>query len=80
MWQSAYGHAANKATWLYYVGSTPPPDMRWERPVETHQVGFQDKRGKAANKPTLPSREAAATPREFRDALIEMARQSRAAT
>lgn len=78
VWQSAYSHRANKATWLYYVGKVPPPDLRWDRPKGTHQVGFQDQRGKAANKPTLTSQEAAETPPEFRDLLIEIARLSRA--
>lgn len=76
VWQSAYGHRANKATWLYYFGEAPPPALRWERPVGTHQVGFHDQRGKARNKPTLPRREAAATPKEFRDLLIGIARQA----
>lgn len=77
VWQSAYGHRANKATWLYYVGDTPPPQLRWARPVGTHQVGFQDQRGKARNKPTLSPAEASETPAEFRDVLIEIARQAR---
>jgi hypothetical protein len=76
VWQSAYGHRANKATWLYYVGAVLPPQMRWDRPRGTHQVGHRDKRGKAVNKPTLGAREAAATPIVFRDALIKMARAS----
>jgi hypothetical protein len=75
VWQSAYGHRANKATWLYYVGRTPF-DLRWNRPVGTHQVGFQDRRGKERNKPTLSKREANATPLEFRDELLRMARHS----
>ena len=77
VWQSAYGHRANKATWLYYCGALPPFDLRWERPSGTHQVGHPDQRGKAANKPTLGKREANATPVEFRDALIELAVSSR---
>lgn len=72
VWQSAYGHRANKATWLYYVG-LPPPILNWSRPVGTHQVGFHDQRGKHRNKPTLSRREAAATPELFRDILISMA-------
>ncbi len=76
VWQSAYGHRANKATWLYYVGRNPPPELRWCRPVGTHQVGFQDRRGKARNKPTLSKREASATPPEFRDVLINLAEAS----
>ena len=78
VWQSAYGHRANKATWLYYHGTNPPFDLRWERPTGTHQVGHYDQRGKAANKPTLSKKEANATPIEFRDDLIRLAKWSRA--
>ena len=77
VWQSAYGHRANKATWLYYVGENPPFELSWDRPRGTHQIGFQDKRGKAANKPTLYKREANATPPEFKDVLIRLAKHSR---
>lgn len=73
VWQSAYGHRANKATWLYYHGTNPPFKLRWDRPIGTHQIGFQDQRGKAANKPTLSKREANATPLEFRDELLRLA-------
>lgn len=76
VWQSAYGHRANKATWLYYSGTNPPFDLRWERPVGTHQIGFHDQRGKAANKPTLSKREANATPMDFRDTLLRLARMA----
>jgi hypothetical protein len=77
VWQSAYGHRANKATWLYYQGDTPPTAMRLNRPVGTHQIGFHDQRGPARNKPTLGKKEANATPVEFRDALLGLARTSR---
>lgn len=73
VWQSAYGHKANKATWLYYVGMDIPFDLDWSRPRGTHQVGFQDKRGKARNKPTLSKKDANATPIQFRDMLIRLA-------
>lgn len=76
VWQSAYGHRANKATWLYYVGARPPSDLKWDRPRGTHQVGFQDQRGKFNNKPTLSQSEAAETPSAFRDVLIAMARSA----
>ena len=76
VWQSAYGHRANKATWLYYVGENPPRDLDWRRIVGTHQVGFQDQRGKDANKPTLSKAEANATPESFRDELITLAIES----
>jgi len=77
VWQSAYGHRANKATWLYYVGEIEPPEMKWDKKTGTHQIGFYDKRGKSANKPTLSKREANATPLHFRDALIMLALISR---
>lgn len=73
VWQSAYGHRANKATWLYYCGHTPPFGLRWERPQGSHQVGFYDQRGKDANKPTLSKAEANATPIAFRDELLRLA-------
>lgn len=73
VWQSAYGHRANKATWLYYCGELPPFDLNWDRPIGSHQIGFQDQRGKAANKPTLGKREANATPPEFKEALVCLA-------
>lgn len=76
VWQSAYGHRANKATWLYYHGTNPPFELRWERPKGTHQIGFYDQRGKAANKPTLGKREANATPLDFRDELLRLAMQA----
>lgn len=72
VWQSAYGHRANKATWLYYVGPQPM-DLNWDRPKGSHQVGFQDQRGKARNKPTLSKKEANATPLAFRDELLSLA-------
>ena len=73
VWQSAYGHRANKATWLYYVGKNNPFDLNWSRPKGSHQIGFQDQRGKQANKPTLSKRESNATPIMFRDELIRLA-------
>ena len=76
VWQSAYGHRANKATWLYYVGSTPPFELKWYRAKGTHQVGFQDQRGKSRNKPTLSKKEANATPIKFRDTLLKLAMHS----
>jgi hypothetical protein len=73
VWQSAYGHRANKATWLLYHGVNSPMELRWKRIVGTHQIGRQDQRGKARNKPTLGPRESSATPELFRDALIALA-------
>lgn len=74
VWQSAYGHRASKATWLYYCGRAIPPAMRWTRRAGTHQIGFHDQRGKARNKPTVSGKAASATPIEFRDLLLSIAR------
>ena len=76
VWQSAYGHKANKATWLYFVGKEKPFDLDWSRPKGSHQIGFQDKRGKGRNKPTLNKREANATPTLFKEILIRLASSS----
>lgn len=72
VWQSAYGHRANKATWLYLVGEPFP--LRWDRPTGSHQIGYHDQRGKARNKPTLSKREANATPKAFALELVRLAR------
>lgn len=77
VWQSAYGHRANKATWLYAFGINRPHELIWDRPTGTHQVGFHDQRGKDRNKPTLSRREAAATPDAFRDTLLSIARTAK---
>ena len=78
VWQSAYGHRANKATWLYYYGQTPPHCLLWERKIGTHQVGMKCTQGIRAleawrNKPSLNKKEANATPIAFRDELIKLA-------
>lgn len=70
VWQSAYGHRANKATWLYYNGANPPRELRWARIVGTHQVA--GKFGTDIPKPTLSKREANATPVAFRDELLSL--------
>lgn len=75
VWQSAYGHRANKATWLYCFGE-PKPAI-WKRVSGTHQVGFYDQRGKSRNKPTLCKKEANHTPIEFAKYLIDIAINSK---
>jgi hypothetical protein len=76
VWQSAYGHRANKATWLLYCGDRPPLELDWSRPIGSHQIGGADQRGKAKNKPTISGKAASATPPAFRDALMALARSS----
>jgi hypothetical protein len=76
VWQSVYGHRANKSTWLYYVGEHYPFDLKWERPIGKYQIGFQDRRGKAKNKLTLSKKDANSTPIMFRDELIKLVKNS----
>ena len=77
VWQSAYGHKARKRTWLYYFGAKPQ-NLNWLRSAGTHQIGQRDQRGKSRNKPTLSGKAASATPKMFRDALIQLSVNSRA--
>lgn len=72
VWQSAYGHKARKRTWLLYCGRRAPFELRWERNPGTHQVGWFDRA-----KPTLPKRDASATPPAFAEELIRLAVWSR---
>lgn len=79
--QSAYGHRARKATWLYYVGSAPPPEMDWRDLPGTHWCGNADQTcGKdyAGRKPTLGKAEASRTPTAFRDVLLNIAKGAKA--
>lgn len=77
VWQSAYGHKANKATWLYYFGDSPPQPLDWRRIDGTYQIGGCDHRGKEKNKPTISGKAASATPIPFRDELLKLAILSR---
>jgi hypothetical protein len=78
VWQSAYGHKANKATWLYFRGEGKPSDLDWRHVIGTHQCGFHDQRGKSRNKPTLSRKLASETPIAFAEVLLSLARTSRA--
>ena len=73
VWQSAYGHRANKATWLYYYGNSAPKQIDTRRVIGEFQIGGCDQRGKDSNKPTLGKKESSATPYSFRDYLIGLA-------
>lgn len=69
--QAAYGHKARKRTWLIYGGSSPPR-LNWAVTKGSHQIGHN--KALKTNKPRLVGPECAATPPEFRDLLLGMAR------
>jgi hypothetical protein len=81
VWQSAYGHRANKATWLYYCGENPPKELDWRRVVGTHQISSPPKEGtisRNSKKPRVAPGEADATPELFRNTLIALAMEANA--
>lgn len=88
--QGRYGHPAKKATWLYAFG-TELPTLRWgyqhDSVPGTHKwrlekrpralVSWCGNHTKADDKrPRVGKRAAAATPVEFRDALLSIARSA----
>ena len=80
--QVAYGHAARKRTWLYFVGDDPPPSLDWREPPATAQVSaFGLTRGKSrwTYAQALNEGKSNPTPDSFRDVLLELARNARQA-
>lgn len=75
--QAAYGHRARKRTWLYYVGPDPPA-LKWNEPATAAKVsGFKHLSTGAYvadESRRVRTKEASATPPEFRDVLLDMAR------
>lgn len=71
--QSAYGHRAQKRTWLFYVG-TPPPELDWRQPVGTAYVSFLSNHG-GRDLPRLGKREASTSPWSFARMLVDLARE-----
>lgn len=84
--QGRYGHAARKATWLYAhgVARADLPSLRWGygrdgkacwRDSAKRVVSWcRNNRVATDTRPTVSKREAKATPIEFRDALLDLAR------
>jgi len=76
--QRNYGHRARKATWLYAFG-IEPPSMRWGRgaPPEAWISADRPRAELAARGiGQLQKREAQATPTEFRELLLTIARSA----
>jgi hypothetical protein len=80
VWQSVYGSAMRKRTWLIYRGTSMPPEMRWAREPGTAVVGHMSRRGDgtafalAGRRPQNDSTHL--TPAAFADALIQLAATS----
>jgi hypothetical protein len=73
--QSRYGHRARKATWLYAVADDLPA-MRWGVGEGRHALVSYcyNSIPREAGRPRLSSKEASATPPEFREVLLAIAR------
>lgn len=75
--QANYGHRARKATWLY-ARAPAPPALRWDRAVGSVPIKHgETRRGGKNYMKRMPPREASATPTEFRDVLLAIARAVR---
>lgn len=83
--QGHYGHKARKATWLYYVGDTPPPSLRWGaakgdfvRLDEGYHTPEERRRAvRTGACQRLSKAQRAATPPAFAEVLLAMARSAR---
>lgn len=78
--QVAYGHSVRKATWLYAVG-TKLPSLKWGRDprklpsmVQPSKARIAAGRSASLNAHGIKDKLRNATPIEFRDLLIEIAR------
>lgn len=81
--QGHYGHPARKATWLFCTGEQPPADLQWGPAIGTRRIDecFHSKEERAqardaGQKPIkrLSKRERVATPPEFAELLLSLAR------
>lgn len=81
--QGAYGHKARKATWLYAHG-VEPPELRWGPAAGDfvrldegfHSAEERARAIKTGARQRLSKRQRAATPPEFRDVLLSIARSA----
>jgi hypothetical protein len=72
--QSNYGHGARKSTWLYAFGVTPPPLRQQKSAAAKVWISWcgNNNAGKVVER--MGKRERNATPPEFRDLLLSIAR------
>jgi hypothetical protein len=77
--QGRYGHPAKKATWLYAYGVDELPSLQWGADPDTKSGALVSWCGNHTSKfdkrPRVGKRAAAATPIQFRDLLLSIARQ-----
>lgn len=75
--QGRYGHPAKKATWLYAFG-VDLPELKWGAIPDTESKALVSWCGNhirsGERRPRVGKRAASATPPEFRDILLSMAR------
>ena len=83
--QGAYGHKARKATWLYAAGvelpslrwGSAPGDFEWTSFLEYNTEDGRRRASRTGIVQRMSKRQRAATPIEFRDLLISIARSAR---
>lgn len=79
--QSAYGHEAQKLTWLLLVGAEPPINTDWRRPRGSKVIGHMSRRADGSifrrNADRISGALANRTPRDFAEFLVALARASR---
>lgn len=79
--QARYGHPAKKATWLYAFGVDPLPSLRWGSELDAKSSAPVSWCGNhvasGESRPRVGKKAAAATPPEFRDELLGIARRVR---
>lgn len=70
--QAAYGHRAEKRTWLLYVGTRMPAGMNWTR-AAGQMVVTKSRRLDPKTVKQMPHAERSITPPAFAEALIQLA-------
>ena len=76
--QGRYGHLAKKATWLF-AAKVDLPELRWGYTTDKQLtlVSWCGNRVSDPDRPRLTKKQASATPLEFRDILLDIARSAR---